>query len=64
MTANPTTTHQECDENCSTCSSGQAQSAPKSAPKGLPPKAKIDVKHVILVLSEKGLTSSLLNDAG
>jgi len=54
MTANPTTTHQECDENCSSCSSGQTQSAPKSAPKGLPPKAKIDVKHVILVLSGKG----------
>jgi ATP-binding protein involved in chromosome partitioning len=54
MTANPTTTHQECDENCSSCSSGQPQNAPKSAPKGLPPKAKIDVKHVILVLSGKG----------
>ena len=54
MTANPTTTPQECDENCSTCSSGQPQNAPKSAPKGLPPKAKIDAKHVILVLSGKG----------
>jgi len=54
MTANPTTTHQECDTNCSTCSSGQPQSTPKSAPKGLPPKAKITVKHVILVLSGKG----------
>ena len=47
-------TTQECDENCSTCSSGQPTSAPKSAPKGLPPKAKIDVKHVVLVLSGKG----------
>jgi len=27
---------------------------PSPAPKGLPPKAKIDVKHVILVLSGKG----------
>ncbi|MDO9549489.1 MAG: Mrp/NBP35 family ATP-binding protein [Methanoregula sp.] len=27
---------------------------PSTAPKGLPPKAKIDVKHVILVLSGKG----------
>jgi ATP-binding protein involved in chromosome partitioning len=54
MTANQTTTHQECDENCTACSSGQPASAPKSAPKGLPPKAKIDVKHVILVLSGKG----------
>ncbi|HUT39486.1 MAG TPA: Mrp/NBP35 family ATP-binding protein [Methanoregula sp.] len=47
-------TNQECDENCSTCSSGQPTSAPKSAPKGLLPKAKIDVKHVVLVLSGKG----------
>jgi ATP-binding protein involved in chromosome partitioning len=54
MTANPTTTHQECDENYSSCSSGQPQNTPQSAPKGLPPKAKIDVKHVILVLSGKG----------
>jgi len=54
MTKNPTTTPQECDENCSPCSLGQPQNAQKSAPKGLPPKAKIDVKHVILVLSGKG----------
>jgi ATP-binding protein involved in chromosome partitioning len=54
MTANQTTTPQECNENCTECSSGQPASAPKSAPKGLPPKAKIDVKHVILVLSGKG----------
>jgi len=33
---------------------GAASSQPHSAPKGLPPKAKIDVKHVILVLSGKG----------
>ena len=38
------------DENCSTCASGQQQGVPT----GLPPKAKIDVKHVILVLSGKG----------
>ena len=50
MTTNQTTSHQECDENSSTCSPGKSQSAPK----GLPPKAKIDVKHVILVLSGKG----------
>jgi len=54
MTTNQTTNPQNCDENCSTCSSGQPQSPPKSGPKGLPPKAKIDVKHVILVLSGKG----------
>jgi hypothetical protein len=40
-----------CSENCSTCASAQQ---PHSAPKGLPPKAKINVKHVILVLSGKG----------
>ena len=41
---------QACTENCSTCAPAQ----PHSAPTGLPPKAKIDVKHVILVLSGKG----------
>jgi len=39
-----------CDENCSSCSSGQ----PPQPRKGLPPRSKIDVKHVILVLSGKG----------
>ena len=41
---------QACTENCGTRASAQ----PHSAPTGLPPKAKIDVKHVILVLSGKG----------
>jgi ATP-binding protein involved in chromosome partitioning len=55
MTANDKTTERGCDdttckENCATCPSAHQQSAPK----GLPPKAKIDVKHVILVLSGKG----------
>jgi ATP-binding protein involved in chromosome partitioning len=50
MTTNPQSSKTACDENCSTCDS----SPPHSAPKGLPPKAKIDVKHVILVLSGKG----------
>src|SRR4030042_5160957 len=54
MTSNNTTNQQNCDENCSTCSTVQQQGAPKSVPKGLPPKVKIDVKHVILVLSGKG----------
>jgi ATP-binding protein involved in chromosome partitioning len=49
MTPDPHNT-EKCDENCSSCASAQ----PHSAPKGLPPKAKIDVKHVILVLSGKG----------
>lgn len=39
-----------CDENCSSCSSGPAPQPQK----GLPPRSKIDVKHVILVLSGKG----------
>jgi len=40
----------KCDENCSSCSTG-----PTPHPqKGLPPRSKIDVKHVILVLSGKG----------
>lgn len=54
MTTNQTTSHKECNENGSTCSPGKSPSTPNSAPKGLPPKAKIDVKHVILVLSGKG----------
>jgi len=49
MTTNPAQEKPECNENCTTCGSAQ-----NSAPKGLPPKAKIDVKHVILVLSGKG----------
>jgi ATP-binding protein involved in chromosome partitioning len=50
MTADKPTNNPVCDENCSTCTSAQ----PHSTPKGLPPKAKIDVQHVILVLSGKG----------
>jgi Mrp family chromosome partitioning ATPase len=50
---------EECNNECSSCPTAtncsSAKSAPvKSAPAGLPPKAKIDVKHVILVLSGKG----------
>lgn len=47
---NPETCDENCTENCETCSSKKTAGAPK----GLPPKAKIDVKHVILVLSGKG----------
>jgi ATP-binding protein involved in chromosome partitioning len=54
MTAQPAKQEKTCDEscndNCDTCPSAQFHGAPK----GLPPKAKIDVKHVILVLSGKG----------
>jgi len=48
--ANDTNCDENCDENCSSCSSG-----PTPHPQmGLPPRSKIDVKHVILVLSGKG----------
>ena len=50
MTADKPTSNQARDENCSTCTTAQ----PHSTQKGLPPKAKIDVHHVILVLSGKG----------
>jgi ATP-binding protein involved in chromosome partitioning len=50
MTQHTSANTTNCDENCSTCSSGQ----PPQPQKGLPPKSKIDVKHVILVLSGKG----------
>jgi len=50
MTQHSPENKQACDANCETCPSAQHESAPK----GLPPKAKIDVKHVILVLSGKG----------
>lgn len=49
MTTQPTK-KETTGETCNTCPSSQAHSAPQ----GLPPKAKIDVKHVILVLSGKG----------
>jgi len=47
---NPDTCDENCTENCDTCPSKKTAGAPR----GLPPKAKIDVKHVILVLSGKG----------
>ena len=50
MTVPPHTNEPACNQNCSSCASGQAPSAPSD----LPPKAKIDVHHVILVLSGKG----------
>ena len=50
MTKTQSSKASNCDENCSSCSSEQATHAQK----GLPPKANIDVKHVILVLSGKG----------
>ncbi len=46
----PPTKKETTSGNCSSCSSAQLHSAPQ----GLPPKAKINVNHVILVLSGKG----------
>jgi ATP-binding protein involved in chromosome partitioning len=46
------TAHQQNDP--AKCNSTCAPAQTPSAPRGLPPKAKIDVKHVILVLSGKG----------
>jgi ATP-binding protein involved in chromosome partitioning len=40
----------ECSGSCDSCSS--AQKTPQ--PKGLPPKVKVNIRHVILVLSGKG----------
>jgi ATP-binding protein involved in chromosome partitioning len=50
MTPNASSNEPAPAENCSSCASAH----PDSAPRGLPPKAKIDVKHVVLVLSGKG----------
>ena len=42
---------ENCDQNCSSCPSGTTCNQGAG---GLPPKAIIDVKHVILILSGKG----------
>jgi len=44
---------ESCDNTCSSCEHGQTCPSNKGQG-GLPPKADIDVKHVILVLSGKG----------
>lgn len=45
-----------CNGNCASCPSATGCDDPRNAnaPKGLPPKADVSVKHVILVLSGKG----------
>jgi len=50
MSDNPAKEEMVCDEKCDACPSAQQCSQPKA----LSWKAKIDVKHVILVLSGKG----------
>jgi ATP-binding protein involved in chromosome partitioning len=46
---------EECNSECSSCKTASTcASTKKGQPGGLPPKADIDVKHVIMVLSGKG----------
>ncbi len=46
---------EECEQECSSCkTAATCSSAKKGQAGGLPPKAAIDVKHVIMVLSGKG----------
>jgi len=45
---------EECGKECSSCATAATCSSAKKGPGGLPPKAEIDVKHVIMVLSGKG----------
>lgn len=51
MTDDTNKPSESCDNNCSSC---QQSSSCGDAQKGLPPRANLDVKHVILVLSGKG----------
>jgi ATP-binding protein involved in chromosome partitioning len=45
---------EECKNECSSCATASTCSSAKKGQAGLPPKAAIDVRHVILVLSGKG----------
>jgi ATP-binding protein involved in chromosome partitioning len=45
---------EECKSECSSCATASSCSSAKKGQAGLPPKAAIDVKHVIMVLSGKG----------
>ncbi|WP_321506572.1 Mrp/NBP35 family ATP-binding protein [uncultured Methanoregula sp.] len=45
---------EECKKECSSCPTATTCASAKNGPAGLPPKADIDVKHVIMVLSGKG----------
>ena len=48
-----TKAEEECKSECSSCATASSCSSGKKQA-GLPPKATIDVKHVIMVLSGKG----------
>jgi ATP-binding protein involved in chromosome partitioning len=54
MTDKGKPTPEECDQQCEGCPSAETCDSAKGKPAGLPKKADIDVKHVILVLSGKG----------
>jgi len=56
MAKNDTTTTpgENCNNECSSCATASTCASAKGGKPGLPPKADIDVKHVILVLSGKG----------
>lgn len=45
---------EECKSECSSCATASTCSSAKKGQAGLPPKAAIDVQHVIMVLSGKG----------
>jgi len=45
---------EECNSECSSCKTASTCASAKKGQAGLPPKADIDVKHVIMVLSGKG----------
>jgi Mrp family chromosome partitioning ATPase len=45
---------EECKSECSSCATASSCSSANKRQAGLPPKAEMDVKHVIMVLSGKG----------
>jgi ATP-binding protein involved in chromosome partitioning len=45
---------EKCDNNCASCATATTCTSAQKDKAGLPPKAKIDVRHVIMVLSGKG----------
>jgi Mrp family chromosome partitioning ATPase len=45
---------EECKKECSSCPTASTCASAKGGVAGLPPKADLDVKHVIMVLSGKG----------
>ncbi len=47
-------TSEACSGNCASCPSATKCDDPRKAESGLPPKANVNIKHVVLVLSGKG----------